>query len=346
MVFVYHNRKYWRQQLPAEWLRFFNEWYSGVSLFFVLSGFLIAYTYSHKPMQSGGAYSQYLLQRMARILPLYWLILGIYYLDPAYGSGKSTLLTWTLAHGFSDKLNLDGIAQAWSLSVEMSFYLLAPLLCLLQRKHLGYLLGALALLLAMAWGTGKVWQRVNGNPQHFFYPFSFVLNATFPGRAIEFLAGMLLATAVQRQATWITRCRYKTALGFVGMMLTIYGIGFFQKDIYSHGNERPGGLLLHHLVLPGFVVLALAGLMYERTWLQRFFASRPLLLLGNASFAFYLVHISYVNLKLKEYLLLPDHNFILLWLLSIALYLLFEKPVYELCRKLLKKIFISKNYDE
>ena len=96
--------------------------------------------------------------------------------------------------------------------------------------------------------------------------------------------------------------------------------------------------LLFAASLNAGTVLALAGLMYERTWLQRFLGSRALVLLGNASFAFYLVHISYVNLKLKNYFLLPDRNFVALWAVSIVLYLCFEKPVYDFCRRRLKKV--------
>jgi len=34
MVFVYHNRKYWRNDLPFEMMRFISEWHIGVTVFF------------------------------------------------------------------------------------------------------------------------------------------------------------------------------------------------------------------------------------------------------------------------------------------------------------------------
>lgn len=115
-------------------LRLFNEFHIGVALFFVLSGFLIAYTYAEEPMRSGKAYVRYMLLRLARIMPLYWLVLTAFYLDPAFGKGQFSALTYSLFHGFSDKHNLVGIAQAWSLNVEMTFYFFAPLLCLLRAN--------------------------------------------------------------------------------------------------------------------------------------------------------------------------------------------------------------------
>ncbi len=315
----------------------FNEFHTGVALFFVLSGFLIAYTYADEPMRSGKAYTRYILLRMARILPLYWLILTAFYLDPAYGKMKLSWLTYSLFHGFSDKHNLEGIAQAWSLSAELMFYFFAPLLCLLQKRSLFYLLASLVLLFGLTWGAGALWHYLNGNPERFFYPLRFILTGTFPGRSAEFLAGMLLAAVIRnKQTAWLERMRFKTAVGFVGIFGTIYCIGLFEPGIYGYGRDHTMGMIVQLFVLPVFVVLALAGLIYERTWLQTFFASKTLVLLGNASFAFYLVHISYVSLKLREWILLPDRNFVLLWMVSIILYLAFEKPLYNLCRKKLK----------
>jgi peptidoglycan/LPS O-acetylase OafA/YrhL len=82
-------------------------------------------------------------------------------------------------------------------------------------------------------------------------------------------------------------------------------------------------------VLPIFIVFALAGLNTEKTLLQQFFSSKIMLLLGNASFAFYLVNISYVHIRLRWIWLRPDRNFVLLWLIAIVLYLFFEKPYIQ-----------------
>ena len=74
MIFVYHNRKYWKNDLHPELLRLCNEFNLGVQLFFVLSGFLIAKSYGTKPLQSFGTFKRYFTQRIMRIMPLYWLL--------------------------------------------------------------------------------------------------------------------------------------------------------------------------------------------------------------------------------------------------------------------------------
>lgn len=338
MVFVYHNRKYWRTELHPEFLRLINEFNTGVSLFFVLSGFLIAYTYGSKPLQSFSAYLKYVLLRMARILPLYWLILTCYYIDKPYGHHLFSWQQYSLVYAFSDRHILEGIAQAWSLNIEMVFYFFAPLLFLLQRKHILLLGGFLLLLFFFTWGLGAYWHYVNGNPQRYFYPVKFLIDSSFAGRSTEFAAGILMAASFKYSGgALFKKIPCKTVLGFTGILITTYCVGLFEPDMYQQGTEAAAGRLIEMLVLPAFVVLALAGLIQENTWLGKLLASRVMVLLGNASFAFYLVHISYVSLRLREWILLPDRNFILLWAIAIILYLLFEKPVYALCRKQLKK---------
>jgi len=339
MVFFYHNRKYWRDTVHPDIMRLLNEFHIGVSLFFVLSGFLIAYTYAAQPMQSGGSYAKYFSIRLARIMPLYWLILTFFYMDPAFGKGQFSWLTYSLFHGFSDSHNLDAISQSWSLNIEMTFYAFAPLLCLLQKKKMLYLIVLLAILFFATWGIGVYWHHINGNPERWLYPLHFVLTGTFPGRCVEFVAGMLLADHMHNNKTrLIENFRYKTIIGFAGIGLITWCIGLFQANTFKHGSDETGGMILQLLVLPFFVAMALAGLIYEKTWIQKFFRSKVLVLLGNASFAFYLIHISYVNIKLKAWFLLPDRNFVVLWLIAIALYLLFEKPVYNTYRKWIKQL--------
>jgi peptidoglycan/LPS O-acetylase OafA/YrhL len=338
MVFVYHNRKYWRGNLHPELLRLINEFNIGVSLFFVLSGFLITYTYGQKPMASVKAYTKYFLLRAARILPLYWLILTCYYLDKGYGNHAFSWLTYTLAHAFSGKHSLDAIAQSWSLNVEMVFYFFAPLLVFLKRKHILLLIGALIFLFLVTCGAGVYWHHVNGNPQNYFYPANFLFANTFAGRSTEFLAGMLMAESFKNtDGSFFKKIPHKTLIGFSGILVTTYGVGLFEPTMYAQGTDIAAGRAIELLVLPIFVVLALVGLIQENNLFKRFLASRFVVLLGNASFAFYLVHISYVSLKLRDYVLLPDRNFIALWIISIVLYLFFEKPVYDFCRKRLKK---------
>lgn len=336
MVFLYHHRKYWYHQLPEVMSRFFNEFHTGVSLFFVLSGFLIAYTYEDKPMNDHRSYTRYLLIRLARIFPIYLLLLSVKYIDQGFPNTTITFLTYTLWHGFSDRYNLHGIPQAWSLTVEFSFYTLAPLIYYLSKKSIVKTVGFLLLLLLATLGIGYGWHAWNGNRDLFFYPWFFVLNGTFSGRFAEFFAGILLAHYIQHQRPSIRfPKRYNTWIGVAATLACIYSISLFEKTMYQHGTDAMGGLLIRNLLLPVCVAWLLYGLITEKTWFQWLLSTRVMVLLGNASFAFYLFHINYVNALTYKWHVFPDRNFTFLWILAIIVYLLIEKPLYLLLRKMI-----------
>ncbi|GAA4045521.1 acyltransferase [Flavobacterium chungnamense] len=332
MIFVYHNRKYWKDDIHPELFRFCNELNLGVQLFFVLSGFLIAKSYGSKPLQSLTHYRKYFVQRIVRIMPLYWLLLTLYYLDSGFGNYRFSLPHYLLLQGFSSTHSLDAISQSWSLTVEMTFYAFAPLLLLLLEKHLKYLLLFLIVLFTTTLLLGHLWTLYNGNPDKYLVPIEFVTMSTFAGQSLLFLAGIFLAY-YPKFWNQIPFSKYATAIGGFGFVLTLYVIGWFQESRVDHGTNHWQGKVLFFIVLPFFIVLLFQGLMSQRTYLQQFLSSKVMVLLGNASFAFYLVHISYANLKLKSFVFFPDRNFILLWLVSIALYYGFEKPIYDRYRR-------------
>src|ERR671910_1047400 len=121
----------------------------GVTLFFSLSGFLlyqpfVAAALSGSPFPKVGSYFR---NRALRILPAYWVtLLAVAVLLPAalvrqsrdqLVLGRLVENPWlavrnaTLTQGYSPGGLLTGIAPAWSLAVEVVFYLALPLLGLL-----------------------------------------------------------------------------------------------------------------------------------------------------------------------------------------------------------------------
>ena len=102
---------------------------AGVALFFVLSGFLlyrpfVASRLEARPAPSAG---RYLRRRLLRIVPAFWvamLVMG------ALGWISVLNGDWWRYFGFVQNLSVEtvlgGIRPAWSLCVEMSFYLVLP----------------------------------------------------------------------------------------------------------------------------------------------------------------------------------------------------------------------------
>lgn len=340
MVFLYHNRKYWREHLSVFAMQNLNEFHVGVSLFFVLSGFLIAYTYQDKPLLSKSAYFQYILIRLCRIFPVYILILTICYIDFGFPlESNKIIFNYTLLKGFSDVYNLDALPQSWTLTVELCFYFLAPFIYWQTNKSIAATIFYLLLLTAISFAIGYGWKYYSGNPYRWLYDWKFILNGTFFGRFVEFYVGVLMAVYFKKQQALqkIIHTKYVTATSCLFIFMLIYLISSFETNIFDQGTSHLWGVLIRNLVLPIAIALFLWGLITERTLLSRALSSRLAILLGNASYVFYLVHFGYVNRRIISFHLFPDRNFILLWLVAIATYWLVEKPVYEWARKKIKQ---------
>jgi peptidoglycan/LPS O-acetylase OafA/YrhL len=133
--------------------------WSGVDLFFVLSGFLIT-----RQLLSRMTMGEFYIRRALRILPAYWLALLLYFAVPGFRERPEIAPLWKFLT-FTQNLGLvpqtqGAFSHAWSLCIEEHFYLL---LCpLLVRRHpqsdprrflalLGFALVGQALLRAALW---------------------------------------------------------------------------------------------------------------------------------------------------------------------------------------------------
>ena len=103
---------------------------AGVALFFVLSGFLLYRPFVAARLEARPAPSarRYLRRRLLRIVPAFWLAMLVM---GALGWISVLNGDWWRYFGFVQNLSVEtvlgGIRPAWSLCVEMSFYLVLPI---------------------------------------------------------------------------------------------------------------------------------------------------------------------------------------------------------------------------
>lgn len=107
----------------------------GVAVFFVLSGFLLARPFLARSMLGHPAppVRRYLYKRALRILPLYLVtaVLALALITKNDGLGpRDWAVTLVLGNTFVDPTLPNGLTHMWSLAVEVSFYLVLPLLML------------------------------------------------------------------------------------------------------------------------------------------------------------------------------------------------------------------------
>lgn len=248
------------------------EGYIGVTFFFILSGFILSYAYQERSL-GGGEYSNYIISRVARIFPLHLVTLVICVPVMLFAS-ESLSLANLIANGtltqafFSDStIYFSFNAPAWSLSVEMFFYLFFPFLVVIRSWWLVLLL-ALVIMLKLLLSI-----TISSEAIHYY------MYISPPLRVADFIAGLLLFrlySAFKIESSAIATALQALSLIFLGLLVSLSSAATqaLRYDIY-------------YIAPMMFIILAFS---YQNGHLARLISARPLIVLGEASFAFYLIH--------------------------------------------------------
>ena len=112
----------------------------GVTLFFLLSGFLLYRPWARAAMTAtpGPAVGGYSLRRAARILPAYWAmviftLLLLPEIQPVRWQAWPVHLG--LLHIYVPGFTLEGLTQTWSLATELAFYILLPVIAWIAGRR-------------------------------------------------------------------------------------------------------------------------------------------------------------------------------------------------------------------
>jgi len=230
--------------------------WSGVDLFFVLSGYLIT-----KQLLSGMGIGEFYLRRALRILPLYWLVLVLYFTVPAFPEQSGIAPFWKFLF-FVQNIGLvaetqGAFSHAWSLCIEEHFYLfLGPLLSLGYKRNddrwllsvLGLAMVAEALLRSAIWSPEMATHR-SQYLTWIYYPTPSHLDGLIVGAALAALArkGALAKVSVRSAliggmvvlalGAFLTHDRESLAASVFGF--TVVSIGYGLLVVAALGQERP-----------------------------------------------------------------------------------------------------------
>jgi peptidoglycan/LPS O-acetylase OafA/YrhL len=269
------------------WAAFWNVGWIGVTFFFVLSGFILTYTYG----RDGGRLDRrrFWVARFARVYPLYLFamlfavpqLLRFLRLAAAQGRplGASQITgvvisSVAMLQAWFGQLVCVWNCPSWSLSDEAFFYALFPLVLPLATGRRGR-----ALLLAatvggmafIAWGA-----LVSGAPA---FAVQAAEAAVHPlARLPEFLLGCWLGGVfLARRPSWSasSAVAIATAAGIV--------------VIAAWAGLHPA-LGLPHLVAAPLFALLIIAVASSRMPSRGFLAAAPLVLLGEASYSLYMLH--------------------------------------------------------
>lgn len=253
---------------------------SGVDFFFALSGFVL--TWSWRPGDSAGAFYR---RRFARIAPAYWLALvyglvwvTVLYRDPLTQLANVIPSVFGVQAWFPDPaIHYAADNPEWSVSAEVFFYAVFPLLIPLAAKRSGrrllaaaaVLLGVLLPYLLVPIGAGGIG--------------SWLLNVLPAVRIGAFLCGLVLAIALRRGL----RLPFGPRVAVVAFLLCYLFLPLAPVWV-------PQRAILLAAMLSVIGTLATADRRGTGTGLAR----RVPVRLGEWSYCFYLVHLMTMQIVL------------------------------------------------
>ena len=314
LVVLYHLSREYR---PLPWISPL-AWYGrdGVTFFFVLSGFVLAWSYAGAAAVPARVFYW---RRLVRIWPLHLLATGLAVaVTVALGAAvplRGVLLSLPLLQAWARGTATAGNPAAWSLSAEAWFYLLLPLLLpfLLRRGD-----RALAVLATAACGCGLLlWLGVG--PVAAPALRGWLLDYFPLSRTPQFVLGAVAGIAVRRGR----RSRVPVGAAVAGLLLWhLLLIRWHDAvpDSRWYGPYSASQLLVAPLF--ALLIAAAAGRDLDGPrsrlggpWMRR---------LGHWSFAWYLVHQSCLRLVLAAFGPPRGHRevlggWLLVLLLSLAL---------------------------
>lgn len=148
------NKHIFDKLLSISWLgpfvQFMYDGHLGVSVFFVISGFLITTLMLHEEANTNTiSVKSFYKRRALRIFPAYYFLLIIYAILQLFSIIEITAASWLTSITYTKYFNwqLDWFtAHMWSLSVEEHFYILWPLI-FLSGKNMRKLIAAIIIIL-------------------------------------------------------------------------------------------------------------------------------------------------------------------------------------------------------
>lgn len=322
--------------------------FTGVDMFFVLSGFLLALPFARATLSHSAhpSMTTYYKRRLLRVFPAYYaqlaiiLVVGGWFVSWKLVDGVSLLAHLGMFFNIGNHPVRPMVGVWWTLPVELSFYLLLPLLATLMRPARWaavLILGITVSVLYRMWSADHFAAAAPGGV--------FLAASHLPGSLPEFLLGATAALVVQ----WLNIQAIKRpspvvldGLFLFGVILAFLWLWFV---LLPNGSEYWSG---HWSMFVGPVALGLplSLMVISLYWGSRIgrllFANPVTYFIGLISYSLYLWHFVVMQQAVvifgDSWSSLPElYRFLssltLVVLVSTLSYYLFERPFLNLGKK-------------
>ena len=324
----------------------------GVQMFFVLSGFLIAYPLLKAKSETSSSWyvAGYTIRRCLKIFPPFILCILLLCLVYRFEDGTFER-TWTGLLWLVGVPHLVYVPEAplfngsfWSLWVEIGFYIVLPL-CFFILRGLASVTAsafviALTLFVASMLASFLTWPS-ESRPSGFML----FIFGRFPNSLSNFsfgilFAGLFISWRKKRGGQTLTRL---APLGYIGLIFLfsslLWQTWVIQQGLISHWYTYA----IKQLLVDVATFLLMFFIFDSRTWGNRMFSWRWLKYLGVISYEWFLLHQPFFDLSRKwsggsdgsfiKYLFIILTPMILTLIAAILIYHFFSAPIIEWGRR-------------
>jgi peptidoglycan/LPS O-acetylase OafA/YrhL len=298
----------------ANWyLAWGTQGHVGVTFFFVLSGFILAWCY-HQSFATvaedalPATRRRFWRARFARVWPLHAVMflafVPLALLSAGFGIAGLLDTAWRgflnlfLLHAWVPFGGPDGLADtfnapSWTLSVEAFFYLLFPMIAVLLVRRFRWGTAQLSLLVVGAWlmlGVVGVVLADAALGEWFMRVFPVLRLADF---VVGVALGLIVVQGLQRRALEGRTDVRQTSVGWTLIELAALTAACLSPLVWAlaASDVLPATLGTSWFHLPTIAVAILVMSLERGSISRRVLALRPLVWLGEVSYALYLVHL-------------------------------------------------------
>ena len=296
------------------WSQFSLDGVFGVQFFFIISGFVLGHHFAKKYIHNceKADLKNYYLRRLTRMEPPYLLALIIFFIALVFIIKKYEFVE-LLPHFIASFFYVHNeiyhqhsylMPVAWTLEIEIQFYILAPLLALLYRLKKRELRWGifLVLIIASSYYWFNVWQGM--------HVFKFLH---------YFLCGMLMADLYMEKIKFPGPTWTGFMIGIACLILLPFIIGYYSTI----------GYIIKYLVMILLFYTALTN-----KWLIKIFSFAPVAIIGGMCYSIYLIHEQVISAtgRLLKFIDIKSAaiSFILSYLLLLLVVLIASAVYYKL----------------
>ncbi len=287
--------------------------YFAVVIFFSMSGLLVykPFVDRHLADRPAPATGRFLWQRMLRIYPLYWVVVTVYFLQG--NQNVPGLWGYVRVYALFQIYRPDtfgrGILAAWTLAVDVSFYLVVPLLALAARavaRRIGTskrarLQGEIVVVALFAL-LGPVWRcfwLLDGNPR--LVDLWLPSQADFFGLGMAFAVGLAWVQQGGRLPRPIRGLAARPPLCFGAALAMFWLLGQLHLPLARINpidafRLTPADQMARYSLYLAAAFFLLPPVLFGRPTAAsfRFFGSRPLRVMSELSYGIYLWHMLFL----------------------------------------------------